>query len=817
MNGKTGFIGSLLVLAFATLCGFFCSIFVPTALAQSPSDGTVLPRAIPPFKGKIAERAKDSKTDFPPTPTAPKGAPNLLLVLLDDVGYGASSTFGGPVSTPTLQMLANRGLLYTKFHTTAMCSPTRAALLSGRNHHSVHTGQIMEMATGYPGYDSLYGKDTAGIGEIMRQNGWNTAWFGKDHNVPDWESSAAGPFDRWPTGLGFEKFYGFIGGDMNQWRALVFDGTRPIEPYVGNPNYNLDYDLADQAISYVTLQHSLAPDKPFFIYYAPGATHAPHHPRPEWIEKYKGKFDQGWDVQREQTLARQKQLAIVPQDTKLTVRTPSIPAWDSLTADEKKLYARMMEIYAGYLEQTDYNVGRVVNAIDKMGLTDNTLVIYIVGDNGASAEAGLSGAMNLEAAMNGIVPTAEQMLPHIDELGTWKTYNHYPVGWALAMDTPFQWTKQIASHYGGTANGLVISWPARIKDQGQKRTQWHHVIDILPTVLDATGLQQPTMVNGVKQRPIEGSSMVYTFEQANAPSTRRTQYFELFGNRAIYHDGWIAATTPVAPPWATSVPDVDVINGYNWELYHVDEDFSEANDLAKQMPDKLKELQTLFYAEAPKYHVLPLDNDRVMRLNPANRPSLTEGRTSFTYYAGAKRIPEGVAPDMKNKSWSISANVDVPADGGDGMIATLGGLFDGWALYVDKGKPVFHYNFGNIAHYEIDAPDVLSAGRHTILFDFQYDGGGIGKGGLGVLSVDAKQVAHARIDHTIAVRFTMSVETFDVGEDTGTPVNLKYDVPYKFTGQIESVTINLKPQDKVSAEESEKAKQTAANERLKRE
>jgi arylsulfatase A-like enzyme len=771
-----------------------------------------LPIVPTPFGGKLGLTTKtSSKPQFSPSPSPPKGAPNVLIVLLDDVGFGASSVFGGAINTPTLDALSHRGLRYTQFHTTAMCSPTRAALLSGRNHHSVHTGQIMEMATGFPGYDSMVGKDTTGIGTILRDNGWNTAWFGKDHNVPDWETSQAGPFDRWPTGLGFEKFYGFIGGDMNQWRALVFDGTQPIEPYVGNPDYNLDYDLADQAINYIHMQHSVAPNKPFFVYYAPGATHAPHHPRKEWVEKYKGKFDMGWDVLREQTLERQKAQGIVPKDTVLTARPQSIPAWDSLSVDQKTLYCRMMEIYAGYLEQADYNVGRIEKAIDDMGLRENTFIIYIVGDNGASAEAGLEGAINLEGAMNGVVPTTAQMLPHIDDLGTWKTYNHYPVGWAHAMDTPFQWTKQVASHFGGTRNGMVISWPGHIKDEGGIRTQWHHVIDILPTVLEAVQVTAPSEVEGIKQRPIDGVSMTYTFNKPKAPSTRRTQYFELFGNRAIYHDGWIAATTPVAAPWSTSVPNVDVITGYAWELYHVAKDFSEAKNLAVTMPAKLKQMQKLFYKEAAARRVLPLDNDRVMRLNPANRPSLSPGETSFTYYAGSKRIPEGVAPDMKNKSWGITANIEIPAGGAEGMIVTLGGLFDGWALYLAKGRPHFHYNFGNISHYEIASPEALSPGKHVVAFKFKYDGGGIGKGGVGTIYVDGKQVAKGRIEHTVAVRFTMSVETFDIGEDTGTPVCLDYDVPFKFTGQIGSVTIDLQPQEPEVAALHHKAQIKAAH------
>jgi arylsulfatase A-like enzyme len=741
----------------------------------------------------------------------------VLLILLDDVGFGAASTFGGPIATPTADRVAERGLKYNTFHTTAMCSPTRAALLTGRNHHSVHTGQIMEMATGYPGYDSLVGKDTVGIGEILRQHGWNTAWFGKNHNVPDWESSQAGPFDRWPSGLGFEKFYGFIGGDMNQWRPNVFDGTQPIEPHLGKADYNLDYDLADRAIDYVRLQHSMAPDKPFLLYYAPGATHAPHHPRQEWVDKYTGKFDMGWDELREQTLDRQKSLGVVPPETELTARSKGIPAWDSLDVAQQTLFIRMMEIYAGYLEQADHNVGRVIDAIEQIGQLDNTLIIYIIGDNGASAEGQVEGAVNLESAMNGVVQTAQEMLPRIDELGTWKTYNHYPVGWAHALDTPFQWTKQIASHYGGTRNGMVLSWPAHVDAPGGLRSQWHHVIDILPTILDVVGVAQPTKVNGVEQRPMEGVSMVYTFNDAQAESTRRTQYFELFGNRAIYDDGWIAATTPAGPPWSSDIPDVDPITGYDWELYHVAEDFSEARDVAAEHPDKLTELQKLFYEEAGKYYVLPIDNDRVKRLNPSNRPDLSGGRTSFTYYAGAKRIPEGVAPDVKNKSWTLRAAISVPDGGAEGMIVTLGGLFNGWALYLDHtGIPTFHYNFGDVAHYQIAAKDPLMAGKHVIDFAFDYDGGGLGLGGTGILSVDGTEVANGRIERTVANRFTMSVETFDIGEDTGTPVNLDYDVPFPFTGTIHTVTIDLHPQDAVTAGHAERAQRRAGVEEAMR-
>jgi len=772
---------------------------------------TVLPPPPQPFQGKITERAKDSKPWFPKPPTAPAGAPNILLVLLDDVGFGASSTFGGPVNTPTFSALAQRGLRYNQFHTTALCSPSRAALITGRNHHTVHSGAIGEMATGFPGYDSLMGPETSTVAEILKQNGWNTAWFGKNHNVSDWEASQSGPFERWPTSLGFERFYGFLGGEMDQWHPILFDGTVPIEPYVGKPDYNLDYDLADQAIKYIRMQKSVTPDRPFFVYYAPGATHTPHHPRKEWIEKYKGKFDIGWDAIREQTLARQKQLGVVPQDAALTPRPPGVKAWASLNADEKKLFAHMMEVYAGYLEQTDYNVGRVIKTIEDLGIANNTLIIYICGDNGASAEGGLEGSMNADAQLDRPPFTVEQMLPYMDDLGSIKTYPHYPVGWAVAMDTPFQWTKQVASHYGGTRNAMVISWPGHITDNGGLRSQWHHIIDITPTILDAVHVTQPTMVNGTKQKPMEGVSMVYTFANKDRASTHKTQYFEIVGYRAIYSDGWVAATTPPLAPWdleAANPPDV--ITGYKWELYNVDKDFSEAHDLASQMPDKLKEMQALFYAEAKKYNVFPLDNSKVSRANPENRPNLTGNRTSFTYYQGEKRIPEAAAPDIKNKSWSLTADIDIPESGAEGMIATLGGFSNGWALYLLKGKPVFHYTFGFLDHYNIEAPQPLSAGHHTILFDFKYDGGGIGKGGTGTLYVDGQQVAQGRIEHTVAIRYTLNVESFDIGEDTGTAVDTSYEVPFTFTGAIDKITINLKPQDRVTAQAEAEAVQRAA-------
>lgn len=768
------------------------SVLAAGTLAGGASAQEVLPAPPAPFKGQIGLSVKDSKSDFPKPVQAPKGAPNIVVILLDDVGFGASSTFGGPCDTPTLERLAGNGLRYTQFHTTAMSSPTRAALLTGRNHHTVHTGVIMEQGTGYPGYDTVMGKDTATVAEILKQHGWNTSWFGKNHNVPDWQNNHAGPFDLWPTGLGFEHFYGFICADANQWRPPVFEGTRPIEPYIGNPDYHLDYAIADEAIRWVRNQKAVAPDKPFFLYYAPGATHAPHHAKKEWIAKYKGRFDQGWDKVREETFARQKALGILPKDARLTKRHAELPAWDSLNADQKKLFAYMMEVYAAYLTQTDHNVGRVLDAIEQLGQLENTLVFYIVGDNGASVEGNIGGSINEIASLNRIPEDLHYMLAHKDDIGTWKTVNHYPVAWAHAMNTPFQFAKQYASHYGGTRNGMVVSWPARIKDRGGIRTQWHHVIDIVPTILEATGAQQPSIVNGAAQKPIEGVSMAYTFDGAKAPSTRRTQYFELFGMRAIYHDGWVACTTPLLPLGNAGDPpaDVDVISGYRWELYHVDEDFTEAVDLAAKDPARLQDLKLLFYTEAAKYNVLPLDHARMPRTDVALRPGYALGRTEFAYYGSVTRIPEGAAPNVKNKSFRITADVVLPREGGQGVVATQGGISSGYALLFRAGIPAFHYNLGGVAHYDIAAKEPVKPGRHTVVMDFKYDGGGLGKGGVATLSVDGKQVAQGRIANTIPFRYSID-ETFDVGGDTGTPVDESYDVPFRFTGTIEKLVVSL--------------------------
>ena len=765
----------------------------------------VLPRPAQPFGGKIGRTPKDSTPDFPKGVEAPKGAPNILVILTDDVGFGASSTFGGPIPTPTMDRLAKNGLRYNTFHTTALCSPTRAALLSGRNHHTASTGVIMELATGFPGYNSLMSKSCGTFAEILKQNGYNTSWYGKNHNVPDWMTSQAGPFDLWPTGLGFEYFYGFIGGDTSQWNPALFEGTKPIEPPHDAKNFFFDNAMADHCIDWIRMQHATAPNKPFLAYYATGTAHAPHHAPPEWIAKFKGRFDQGWDKVREETLARQKALGIIPADAKLTERSEGIPAWDSLSADQKKVFAHMMEVYCAALAHADNELGRILDTIKAQGELDNTLVIYIQGDNGASGEGGMQGLLNEMTVFNGIPEDMKEVLRRMNELGGPTTFNHYPVGWAHAMDTPFQWCKQIASHFGGTRNGMVISWPARIKDVGGIRSQFCSVIDIMPTLLEAAGVPAPTSINGVEQKPIEGTSLVYTFDDAKAPSKHTTQYFEMFGNQGIYHDGWVACTTPGVAPWdsaAEAEGRLPSVLDYKWELYNVSEDFSEANNLAAKEPAKLKEMQDLFWTEAEKYNVLPLENGRITRFDVNIRPSLTRGRDEFTYYPGLVRIPEGAAPDTKNKSWQIKAEAVIPKGGAEGMLLTHGGRFSGWGFYLLKGKPVFNYNLAGVAHYNIAAKDKLAPGAHTIVYDFKYDGGGLGKGGVGTIQVDGKTVVTGRIERTLAFRLSLD-ETLDCGEDTGTPITEDYHVPFKFTGELKQVTVNLKPQPLTASDEQQ--------------
>jgi arylsulfatase len=775
-------------------------------VARAADQDTVLPRPEAPFHGKIGRTVKESTPDFPKSVEAPEGAPNILLILTDDVGFGASSTFGGPIQTPNFQRVADDGLRYNMYHTTALCSPTRAALITGRNHHSVASGVITEMATGYPGYNSLVPPSAGSVGAVLRDSGYGTAWFGKMHNVPDWMSSQAGPFDLWPTGLGFDYFYGFLGGDSDQWHPALYENTRPIEPYFGNPNYILDVDLADKAIAWMQMQHALAPSKPWLLYYATGTAHAPHHAPKDWIAKYKGQFDQGWDKLREETLARQIKLGIVPPNTQLTKRPEQLPAWDSLSADQKRLYARMMEVYAGALSHADYNIGRLLDAVEQSGQKDNTLVIFMMGDNGASAEGSLQGTTNeVGTAANGVKESLPFLLSVIDELGGPRTYNHYPVGWAHAMDTPMQWTKQIASHFGGTRNGMVISWPARIKDKGGIRSQFCHVIDITPTIYEAAKITPPTTLNGVQQKPLDGVSLVYTFGNAGAPTRHGTQYFEMQGNRAIYKDGWMASTTPLRLPWVTSgfEPNPD---DFKWELYNIAEDFSQANNLADRNPDKLKELQEAFDAEAKKYNVYPLDSSMASRVNPAIRPSLTRGRNEFVYLPGMIRIPEGSAPDFKNKSWTAAAEVTIPDGGAEGVLAAIGGRYGGWALLMMDGKPTFAYAYSNQPDhkYRVASDQALAPGHHIIRVAFGYDGGGIGKGANARLLVDEKQVAQGHIPQTVGVRFSLD-ETFDVGQDTGTPVLEEYEakMPFKFTGTLKRFAVVLEPQ-KLSEEEQKR-------------
>jgi arylsulfatase A-like enzyme len=768
------------------------------AFALQTGAQEVLPRPEQPFGGHIGLTAQDSIKDFPKEVQAPKGAPNILIILTDDVGFGASSTFGGPIPTLTMDRLAKNGLRYTQFHTTALCSPTRAALLSGRNHHSDATGVIMEAGTGFPGYNTLMPKSSGTFAEVLKQNGYNTAWYGKNHNVPDWHGSQAGPFDLWPTGLGFEYFYGFIGGDTSQWNPAIIENIKPIEPPHDAKNYFFDNDMADHCIERIRLLHSVAPQKPWLQYYATGTAHAPHHAPKDWIAKFKGQFDQGWDKMREETIARQKKLGVIPANTQLTERSSGIPAWDSLDADHKKVAAHMMEVYAAALSHADSQMGRILDAIEELDELDNTLVIYIQGDNGASAEGGQNGLLNEMTFFNNIPEDFKEVMRRMDELGGPMTFNHYPIGWAHAMDTPFQWTKQIASHFGGTRNGLVISWPARIRDKGGLRTQFHHVIDIYPTVLEAVGVQSPSVLNGVPQKPVEGVSMVYTFDDAKAASSHRTQYFEMLGNRAIYNDGWVAATTPPTPPWAAVAGKVGVLD-YKWELYRVTDDFSEANNLVDKEPAKLRELQDLFWVEAAKYNVLPLDNSKVERLDTANRPSLTRGRTLFTYYPGQVRIPEGAAPDMKNKSFQIAANVEIPESGAEGILITQGGRFAGWGLYVLGGKPVFCYNLAGVQRYTVSGKDKLPPGKHNVALDFKSDGPGLGKGGTATLTVDGKPAGEGKIARTLPFRMSLD-ETLDCGEDTGTPVSEDYHVPFKFTGQIGKVAIRI-GEEKLTPEE----------------
>jgi arylsulfatase A-like enzyme len=765
-----------------------------TPSATTTIDGKQIPAPEPNFGGVINETLQGSKTWWPPRIVPPKGAPNVLLIMTDDQGYGVSGTFGGVIPTPGVDRIAKAGLRYTNFNSTALCSPTRAALITGRNHHSGGFGVITELSTGFPGYDSIIGADNATVGRILKDNGYATSWFGKNHNTPDFQYSLVGPFDQWPSGMGFDYFYGFMGGETDQWTPYLFQNNRQVFPWVNKPGYNLITDMADEAISYMRGIKAAAPDSPWFVYYVPGGSHSPHNPKAEWVEKFKGKFDMGWNALREQIFANQKALGVIPANAKLTEWPDSLPKWDTLSADQKKLFARQAEVFAGYTAYTDHEIGRVIQQVEDMGQLDNTLIIYIVGDNGTSPEGTLSGTPNQWTAYNGILdfPVQEQ-LKFYDAWGSAATYPHMAVGWSWAFDTPFKWTKQVASHFGGTRQGLAISWPARIKDAGGMRHQFHHIIDIVPTILEATGVKAPQMVDGILQKPIEGVSMAYTFDKANAnvASTRKTQYFEMVSNRGIYHDGWYANTTPPHGPWILNAP-LPSPTDYKWELYNLAEDFSQADDLAAKMPDKLKQMQAIWQQEAAKYQVLPLDNRSFARaVEP--RPSTTAGKTEFTYKGVNPGIATANAPNTIGRSYTITADVDVPQGGGNGMIATIGGRWGGWGLYLLNGKPVFNYNMLILAQYQWVGQDALTPGKHTIVFDYTYDGPGIAKGGSGVLKVDGKVVATGKQPNSIAF-LQVADETFDVGIDTRTSVNEKdYQVPFAFNGKIDKLTINLGP------------------------
>jgi arylsulfatase A-like enzyme len=762
--------------------------------ATTTVGGKQLPAPDPKFGGVIRETLKGSKTWWPPRIVPPKGAPNILLIMTDDQGFGVPGTFGGVIPTPALDRVAKAGLRFTEFNSTALCSPTRAALITGRNHHSTGFGVITELSTGFPGYDSIIGPDNATIGRILKDNGYTTSWFGKNHNTPAFQYTVAGPFDQWPSGMGFDYFYGFLGGETDQWTPYLFQNNRQIFPWVGKPGYNLITDMADEAISYVKGLNAAAPGQPWFVYYVPGGSHSPHNPTKEWVEKFKGKFDMGWNAMRDQIFANQKRLGVIPQNAKLTDWPDSLPKWDTLSADEKKLFARQAEVYAAYTAYTDHEIGRVIQQVDDLGELDNTLIIYIDGDNGTSPEGTLVGTPNQWTSYNGIlnIPIADQ-LKFYDVWGSAATYPHMAVAWSWAFDTPFKWTKQVASHFGGTRQGLAISWPARIKDAGGIRTQFHHIIDIVPTILEATGIKAPEYVDGIKQKPIEGVSMMYLFDKANAnaPSTRKTQYFEMIANRGIYHDGWYACTTPPHGPWILNAP-LPPIEDYKWELYNLNEDWTQADDLAAKMPDKLKQMRKIFEQEAKKYQVYPLDNRSFARaVEP--RPSSTAGKTEFTYVGVNPGIDTANAPNYLGKSYTITAEVTVPAGGGDGMIVTLGGKWGGYGLYLLKGKVIFDYNMLILAHYRWVSPEALSAGKHTIVYDYTYDGPGIAKGGTGVLKIDGKVVDSHKQPNSVAF-LEVSDETFDVGVDTRTGVNdADYQVPFPFNGTIDKLTFKLGP------------------------
>jgi arylsulfatase A-like enzyme len=776
-----------------------------TAAAQTADklDRTVLPIAEP--KRPVYTEIDARKAKMPPRfeVKAPKGAPNVVIVLIDDLGFGAPSTFGGPVAMPTLDNLAHDGLRYNNFHTTALCSPTRAALKSGRNHHTVNMGFITEMATGFPGATGQIPSSTAPLAEMLRLNGYSTAAFGKWHETAAWETSESGPFDRWPTRQGFDKFYGFIGGETNQWAPYLYDGVAQVE-LPNDPNYHFMIDMTEKARAWIKYQKALTPDKPVFVYFAPGAVHAPHHVPKEWIARWKGKFDQGWDKMREETLARQIAMGVVPPGTKLAPKPPAIKDWDKLSPDEQRLFAHQAEVFAAYVEFTDHEVGRMLDAFKEVGQADNTLVFYIAGDNGTSGEGGQNGMFNEYTYFNGVQEKVEDMLKKIDQWGGPETYPHMAAGWAVGFDAPFAWMKQVPSDFGGTRNGMVLSWPKGIKAKNELRTQFSHVIDVAPTVLQAIGLPEPKIVDGVKQIPIEGTSLVYTFENPKAKERHTTQYFEIAGNRAIWHDGWFARTIHRAP-WEAK-PRRTLEDNSAWELYDTRSDFSLANNIAAKNPKKLAELEALFLKEAAKYHVLPMDDRVFERLDGAlvGRPDLMAGRTSMTLAEGMTGMMESVFINVKNRSSTITAEVEVPADGGNGTVIAQGGRFGGWSLYVKDGVPAYDYNFLGLQRTSIASTKKLAPGKSTLVYQFDYDGGGPGKGGKGTLFVNGEKVAEGRIEHTEGGLFSAD-ETADVGIDLGTPVveAIGAEAKSKFNGRIPKVTVavsDVKAADKTEVE-----------------
>lgn len=754
---------------------------------KSKKKGSILPIGWPEFSGKIGKTFEDSDEDYPQPLEAPEESPNILMVILDDVGFGQPSTLGGPIDMPELDKLAEEGLLYNKFHTTGVCSPTRAALLTGRNHHQLGFGTISEMSTGFPGYNSIWDKDAASVAEVLKQNGYNTAAWGKWHNTPDWETNQTGPFDRWPTGLGFEYFYGFMGGETSQYEPQLFKNTLPTEPTLKpEDGYHLTEDLSKDATQWIRQQKSLNPDKPYFAYFSTGAIHAPIHVQKEWIKKFEGKFDEGWDVLREHTIARQKKMGIIPQDTKLTERPDAIPSWDEQTPEAKKLFARQMEVVAGYLAHTDHYVGQLIEAAKNVPGGENTMIIYVVGDNGASGEGTPMGTINNMMVQNGFPDNLEDQLKVMDELGGKDFENHYAVPWSWAGSTPFQWMKRVPSHFGGTRNGLVISWPKHIKASNEKRSQFHHVVDITPTIYEAAGVQIPTEVNGVKQAPMAGVSMAYTFNNSQAKDQRTTQYFEVGGHRAIYHEGWVASSFH-GVPWAFTGSvgfDNDV-----WELYNVDEDFSQSNDLAEQYPDKLEELKHIFDIEANKYDVYPLDDRYAERaLNPL-RPSITRGKTHFKYFPGTVRIPEGGTPPVYSRSHTISSKINYKK-GNQGVLVAVGGNVAGYTMYIKNNKLHYTYNFFNKSRYTISSSSNLPNGPLELKMVYTQESEEWGGGGSAKLFVNGKEVGSGNIDKTVPIRFAVT-ETTDIGMDLGSPVTSDYEAPFAFDGDLQYVQYDL--------------------------